>query len=335
MQKKRRLCDDCRLKEERHAEGYRHLLTRTGVVERKLPMSGGYVSRETVFSPRLPLQKSCKAGHFLDALLRIVVDESAEYVPCRHRQWLTAMLCDLADATVTDGWPSRASKVADLPLDRLAVGAHEWVEAICREAEAMPILPYFALATAEFVAAHYEGDTFYSAEDEHCRIEGFIAESPRRRSFDFLRDSSFKREFTQFAGHATILAEVPAGARIYQPSTKQELGPGTQLAFVIERCPLSSGVSDYASIRFEEPQHRYNFFHSFEGYGHVESHEFMKGEVPIIWVVAQKVWASDAREAQWERLPAWLVGDSRTQLAESELSQGTQDAPGRGGDASL
>ncbi len=210
-----------------------------------------HTHKRMIFDSGRPLKFTESAGALIDFLIGICFARSAYLRSIdarRHIVLLNELKQFSCERNRWDAKPKEC-KVGDLPLREISPAVEQWILSFFAEG-CHPLMPSFALDTAQFIESHVEGH--YGHDPEPWEIKP-IVDSPKdeRNFFQFL-DARFKRDFTQSMGTLRLCATVPENCKIVKWSGEVVLKSGDELLFNTERCHLSSGFYDRTNLKCVE-----------------------------------------------------------------------------------
>ncbi|MEX0655791.1 MAG: hypothetical protein WD534_18185 [Phycisphaeraceae bacterium] len=277
-------CQACRAKQqaerERQAQNIHCWRTPEGErVER--PVERVWVSRELVFNTgfmpgRHGVPATCKA--LLDHLIGLVLSHPP-YVRDTDVHRYASLLDAYKNYFVRlpqQGAADWQGKIADLPIQAIDWPAVEWVRSYFGK-EHHPLMASYALDAVRFVEAHVRGRHWRQSNDsrqqENARIPAMLEHLEERRElFGQTESSGFKRAMTERNMRRLLVrAEIPAGGRMVGAQNAEALPAGTAFLFLIDRCHLSSRVTDDDVLAPEEDDAPlYDIAEEFAFHGHVQ-----------------------------------------------------------------
>jgi len=311
------MCQSCGKKTRKHK--YCSVECASSAVRPK-PHINASLSKAIVFEvqpngPKLDAEIDPLCGDVIDLLIS-VTEQNPEYLRKDYSPWILWLLRHFK-AFEMDRRDVHA-KVADLPIRDLGFALPRWIMHFFSQSE-NPLMPTFALATAEYIDRHCFGYTNYSTNRPEWMIKRLLNEDarglPRREEFYFLNDRSFKKNFTERMGEIVLKIKAPTGCYLEGEPHFSLLGERARLTdfvFITKRCYLSSNFYDYYS-HFEIHEPKKPEFDLFEGLrlpglaisGKPESpgeYPCFKSEVPLHWVYGI---VKGSLESDPEALPHW------------------------------
>jgi hypothetical protein len=326
-----RLCPACRqiAAEERAEEkqNIRSFRTLSGQVEKER-VDRAYVHQETVFDfgrfSEQPLDPAHPIGDLIQRLLGVLEAKPA-YVRPEDVPRFACLLRELREyeAQIYDKGEMVTDRVGNLPIRCLDYIWERWVNHFFEE-PFHPLLPTFAVGLAQFVEQHIYGQTRPIWNEIPWRIAPLVRVlDQRREDFGFLRDATFKREFTQRIKGLEVVAKVPPGGDLYDRRKQQVVvKEEEEFSFDVLRGHLTEqGYYDRNDLISREtgkpPIDIASDFH-FRGHllprGEKQRTAFAPQmgflpelEIPIRWITHAKVWGGLDREGTLLPVPQWHV----------------------------
>lgn len=196
--------------------------------------------------------------------------------------------------------------VAGEPLRAVRRAIHQWVFSYF-EGEQHPILPSYALDLTQFMARMIRGHHHFPwGEPYSFQVSPLVrlAEDDPLTNLD--PDRRFKTDFTQSNRLRGVTCLVP-GTGSVKIHNRVLFNAGDEFTFVVHRCHLSTGFSDYIDAECVEAP-RLDMQEEFQFFGHIEmegstisSPKQFQSSVPAHWIIAARVW--DRMSPAETRLP--------------------------------
>lgn len=327
--KRSSICESCKLKESELAnkknQNIREITTRIGVVEKKLPKI--HVSKKLIFkyfeygvTKEIDYKKD-KCGDFLDQVIEITFNRP-QYVPEKMVQRTITLINDflnfefpIPSFACDKGSGSKGIKVADWPMSLIGRACEVWIYSFFKDKH-YPLLPIFALSTAEYIRAHLKGYSGYYGENEDWELKGPLLPSRQGYygSMEFLEDREFKKRFTQRMGSILINFKIPPGVMVKgQEYFGNEVFLLPDVLMECRRCYLSEDFYDYYNEIFiqDNRQNEINIFSGFRIPGGVfygppkdnYHYKLLRGSLPGEWIVG--VTQPDIC-SEFVKIPEWI-----------------------------
>ncbi|MGC4004056.1 MAG: hypothetical protein QM811_13425 [Pirellulales bacterium] len=185
-----------------------------------------YVHQETVFDFSRFSEQALDLAHPIgDLIQRLlgVLEAKPAYVRPDDVPRFSCLLRELRkyETQVYDKGEMVADRVDNLPIRCLDYVWEDWVNHFFEE-PFHPLLPTFAIGLAQFVEPHIYGRTRHIWGEIPWRIAPLVrVPDQRREDFGFLRNTTFKREFTQNIKGLEVVAKIPTGGGLYDQREKQ------------------------------------------------------------------------------------------------------------------
>lgn len=188
-------------------------------------------------------------GSVLDHLIGVCFAEP-EYLREGDAARYIALLSDFREFVFTS-WRTREKELAvkNAPLALIGEALEDWINMFFRN-DHHPLMPAYALDTAEFMFAHVAGA--FRSEPEFWELKAIVPDDGYKL-FDVLHDARFKKDFTKRFGGTLVRCRVPMGSCVKYGS-KEMLPQGGEFCANIKRCHLSTNFYDAVLLNCEAPK---------------------------------------------------------------------------------
>lgn len=198
-----------------------------------------YEWSEGLFGRQLAMESRC--GELLDRLLGVLAAQPP-YLHAVDASRYRALIPSFSRFQLE-------ARVPDLPLRRLPVALHSWVEEVT-QMSGRPLTPTLVLDTARFIEAHAYGRDFHT-NGEHWEIRPLVEGWDDLQRYELNADRRLKGAITSGFAGLLVRVEVPRSAQIMDTRTKQPVAKEGGVVIEIERCHLSSGFGPEYGVHLE------------------------------------------------------------------------------------
>lgn len=213
------------------------------------PIKSVYVSKRVVFENEMRGRVAVDScGSVLEHLIGVCFAEP-EYLQEEDAPRYISLLSDLHEF-VFASWRTGGKELAvkNAPLALLGEALEDWINAFFRN-DHHPLMPAYALDTAEFIFAHVAGA--YSSQPEFWELKAIIPDDGYK-FFEALHDVRFKKDFTRRFGGTLVRCRVPMGCCV-KCGSKEMVPQDGEFFANIKRCHLSTNFYDAVLLHCEAP----------------------------------------------------------------------------------